>query len=251
MSDSADDQIHEASAARIQQARSEGDIAKSFELAAALQMIGALLACYLLLSNVGVWIRNWTSQSWTSAGSQLSIETSEITSQLQNLSWLTFLTLAPLMVVLLVVGVFSHWIQTGPLFLPQKAAPDLDRLGPGNWRRKVFSLQGLAFLLVGIPKMFVAVGVLGASSWYHRNQFFELASYPADVLVRNLFTLVLTIVFHVALALLIASLSDYWLRYLGHRRNLRMTDQQLRDELRMQNGDPQVRARQRESRRIS
>ena len=251
MSDSTDDQIHEASATRIQQARSEGDIAKSFELAAALQMIGALLACYLLLSNAGVWIQNWTSQSWSTAGSQLSIETSELTTQLQNLTGLTFVALAPLMLLLLIIGICSHWIQTGPLFLPQKAAPDLERLGPGNWRQKMFSLQGLAFLIVGIPKTFVALGVLGASSWYHRNQFFELASYPANVLVRNLFSLVLTIVLHVALALLIASLSDYWLRYLGHRRRLRMTDQQLRDELRMQNGDPQVRARQREFRRIS
>ena len=250
MSDSADDQIHEASATRIQQARSEGDIAKSFELAAALQMIGALLVCYLLLSNLGVWIQNWTSQVWSTAGSRISIETTELTSMLRNLTGMTFLALAPLMVLLLVIGVCSHWIQTGPVFLPQKAAPDLERLGPGNWRQKIFSLQGLAFLLVGIPKTVIAFGVLGASSWFHRNQFFELASYPADILVKQLFSLVLTIVLHVALALMFASLSDCWLRYLGHRRRLRMTDQQLRDELRMQNGDPQVRARQREFRRI-
>ena len=248
MSDSADDQIHEASATRIQQARSEGDIAKSFELAAALQMLGALVVCYLLLSNLGAWIQNWTSQIWS--GSRISIEATELTSMLRNLTGLTFLAPAPLMVLLLVIGVCSHWIQTGPVFLPQKVAPDLERLGPGNWRQKMFSLQGLACLLVGIPKAVIAFGVLAASSWFHRNQFFELASYPADMLVKQLFSLVLTIVLHVALALLFTSLSDYWLRYLGHRRRLRMTDQQLRDELRMQNGNPQVRARQREFRRI-
>lgn len=246
MTDSRDDQIHEPSATRLQQARSEGDIAKSFELAAALQMIGALLACYLLLSNVGVWIQSWTSQSWSTAGSKLSLDSSELVGQLQNLSATTLAALAPLMMLLLVIGIASHWIQTGPLFLPKKAAPDLERLGPGNWRQKMFSLQGFAFLLVGVPKTVVAFGVLGVSSWCHRNQFFEMASYPVDVLVQHLFSLVLTIVLHVALALLVASLLDYWLRYLAHRRSLHMTDQQLRDELRMQNGDPQVRARQRE-----
>ena len=80
MSDSADDQIHDPSAARLQQARSDGDIAKSFELAAALQMIGALLASYLLLSNVGDWIQNWTTQTWSMAGADLSVDASELTS---------------------------------------------------------------------------------------------------------------------------------------------------------------------------
>lgn len=250
MSDSSDDQIHDASPARLQQARRDGDIAKSFELAAALQMMGALLACYLLLSNVGTWIQNWTTQSWASAGTQLSIEAPELTSQLQNLVGLVFMTLAPLLVVLLLIGVCSHWLQTGPLFIANKAIPDVERLGPGNWKQKMFSLEGLAFLFVGLPKTAIALGVLCLSSWGHRNQFFELAGYPADVLVRNLFCLVLTIVFHVALALFLTSLADYWLRYVSHQRRLRMTDQQLRDELRMQNGDPQVRARQREFRRI-
>ena len=250
MSDSADDQIHDPSAARLQQARSDGDIAKSFELAAALQMIGALLASYLLLSNVGDWIQNWTTQTWSMAGADLSVDASELTSQMQNLIGLVLMTLAPLMVVLLIIGICSHWLQTGPLFIATKAMPDVERLGPGNWKRKMFSLEGLAFLFVGIPKTAIAFGVLCLSSWIHRNQFFELAGYPADVLVRNLFALVLTIVFHVAMALLLTSLADYWLRYLSQQRRLRMTDQQLRDELRMQNGDPQVRARQREFRRI-
>ncbi len=250
MSDSADDKIHDASASRLQQARSEGDIAKSFELAAALQMIGALLACYLLLSNVGIWIQNWTVESWSFAGTELSVEPTELTSQMQTLTGLVFMALAPLMVALLTIGIASHWIQTGPLFISKKAIPDVERLGPGNWKRKMFSLEGLAFLLVGIPKTAIAISVLCLSCWYHRSQFFELAGYPADMLVQNLFSLIVTIVFHVALALLLTSLADYWLRYVSHQRRLRMTDQQLRDELRMQNGDPQVRARQREFRRI-
>jgi len=186
MSDySADDQIHAPSAARLQQARSDGDIAKSFELAAALQMIGALLASYLLLSNIGDWIQNWTAQTWSNAGAQLTVDSSELASQMQNLIGLVLIALAPLMVVLLTIGICSHWLQTGPLFIATKAMPDVERIGPGNWKRKMFSLEGLAFLFVGVPKTVIAFGVLCLSSWIHRNQFFELAGHPADVLVRN------------------------------------------------------------------
>jgi flagellar biosynthetic protein FlhB len=70
-------------------------------------------------------------------------------------------------------------------------------------------------------------------------------------MVTKMFSLILTVTFHVALALLVTSVADYWLKFIGHQRRIRMTDQQLRDELRMQNGDPQIHARRRRMNRIS
>ena len=197
MSDSADDQIHSATPARREQARRDGDIPKSFELAAALQMIGAIVVAYMLLGQVGNWICTWADETWSVAGTNIAVEAADVTSQAQNLIGLTLAVLAPMLLLLMAVGICSHWIQTGPIFLTKKVAPDVGRLGPGSWKRKLFSLEGLALLFVGIPKTAIAFVVLGFSTWSHR-----------------------------------------------------MTDQQLRDELRTQNGDPQVRARQRNLRRV-
>ena len=250
MSESSEDQIHVATPARREQARRDGDIPKSFEMAAALQMIGAIVVSYLLLNNVGNWIRSWTMELWATAGKQTSLETAEFTSQAQHLIRVALAVLTPFMLLLMLVGVASHWAQTGPLFLTKKVVPDFERLGPGNWTRKIFSLESLALVLVGIPKMAVAFGVLGFSVWSLRNQFFQLASYSPDALVAKLFGLVLTVSFHVAFALVITSVADYWLKYLSHQSRLKMTDQQLRDELRTQNGNPQVRARQRDLQKV-
>ena len=250
MSDSADDRIHLPTPARREQAKREGDIPKSFELAAALQLIGAIAVAYLLLGGIGRRISSWTTEHWSEAGAQISINESQVTAQLQNLSGVLLYALAPLLILLMLVGIASHWIQTGPVFISNKLAPDTTRVGPGNWTRRLFSIEGMAFLIVGIPKTLVALGVLGLASWHYRFEFLQLANYPADVLVSKLFGLVLTVVIFVAFALLVTSLADYWLKYSSHQRRLRMTDQQLRDELRSQNGDPQVRSRQREMRRI-
>ena len=249
MSDSAEDQIHPATVARRQQARLDGDVPKSFELAASLQMIGALLAAYLLLGQIGNWIRGWTAETWSAAGSDLSVNTNEVTSQIQNMIGGCLAVLVPILLLLLLVGVASHWIQTGPMFLSKRISPDPSRLGVGNWKRQVFSISTLAFLFVGIPKSLIAGVVVCLSSWIHRNEFFALANFPTDTMVEKLFALILTITFHVAFALLLASAADYWLKFTSYQRRIRMTDQQLRDELRMQNGDPQIRARQRQIRR--
>ncbi len=245
MSEDIDDQIHLATPARIQQAREEGDIPKSFELASAVQMIGALIVAYVLFGQLGAWLQSFTTETWSNAGSNLSVSADDFSAQLQGLSNGLFSVLAPIFLMLLIFGIGSHWLQTGPVFLPKKVSPDVTRLGMGNWRRQFFSIATWAHLVVGLPKTIIAFVILGISVWFHRNHFFVLSNYPFDMMISKMFSLIMTVTFHVALGLLIASAADYWLKHLGHQRRIRMSDQQLRDELRMQTGDPQVRARQR------
>jgi flagellar biosynthesis protein FlhB len=251
VSDSAEDRIHVATPARQQQARREGDVPKSFELAAAVQMIGAITVAYLFLGQIGQWMQAWTTQTWSSAGANLSVEASDVTAQIQTAIFLSIRVIGPMMVLLMLVGIASHWLQTGPLFVSDRVIPDPTRLASGNWNRQIFSLGNLALLVVGIPKTLIAFGVLVSSSWIHRNDFFMLSNGPADSMVGMMFSLILTITFHVAFALLITSAADYWLKLASYQRRIRMTDQQLRDELRMQNGDPQIRARRRQLNRVS
>ena len=251
MSDSAEDRVHAATPARREQARRDGDVTKSYELAAAIQMIGAIVVAFLLFGQIGQWVRSWTTQSWSEAGAQVSVETTQITGQLQTIILASLSMLAPMLLLLMLIGVASHWFQTGPMFLTQKIAPDPTRLASGNWKRQIFSLSSIAFLIVGIPKALVAGLVLVASCWIHRSDFFALANFPVDTMVAKLFSLVLTVILYVASSLLVTSVVDYWLKYVSYQRRIRMSDQQLRDELRMQNGDPQVRAQQQRMSRVS
>lgn len=251
MSESTGDRVHVATPTRRQQARRDGDVAKSFEFAAAIQMIGAIAAAFLLLGNVGHWMRSWTAETWSKAGTKLSVESADFTDQIQSTMIGSIGVLVPLMVLLLLVAIASHWLQTGPMFLSGRVAPDPSRLASGSWKRHVFSLSSLAFVIVGIPKTLIAATALAASAWFHRNDFFALANYPVDTMVEQMFSLILTVTFHVAFVLLITSAADYWLKFVSHQRRIRMTDQQLRDELRMQNGDPQIHARHRRMNRVS
>lgn len=251
MSDSPEDQIHVPTPTRREQARRDGDIPKSFELAAALQMIGALVAAYILLGSVGRWLRTWTTNTWSEAGAKLTVSPAEFNEQLQTTINSAAGTLLPIMAAMMLIGIASHWLQTGPLFLFKRVAPDISRLGPGHWKQQLFSISSLAHLLVGVPKLVVAITAFFASVWFQRSELVLLANYPVDTMLDKMFLLISSTTFHVALALLATSGIDFWLKLVGHQRRLRMTDQQLRDEMRMQNGDPQTRNRQREMRRVA
>ena len=97
MSDSREDQIHAPTPTRREQARREGDIPKSFELAAAIQMLGALALAYLVLGGLGRRIRLWTTETWSEAGSRLSISSADFTEQVQSTTNAMVSSLAPLL----------------------------------------------------------------------------------------------------------------------------------------------------------
>ncbi len=249
MSESNGDQIHAASPTRRERARREGDFAKSYELSAAVQMVGVLLVAYLLFDQVGNWLQYSTTEIWSNHQVLTSAQPSDITGMLSKLIFSSLGALVPLLVLFMLVGFASHWVQTGPVFLANKVTPDLARLAPTHWSKRLFSLGTLAFPLVGFPKTVLAAVVAAASCWINREQFFELGMYSADQMVQKMFFLVLQVCSHVAALLLLASVLDYGLKYLSFQKRIRMSDQELRDEVRSQNGDPRVAAQRQEQRR--
>jgi len=63
---------------------------------------------------------------------------------------------------------------------------------------------------------------------------------PLDQMGPGIASVLMQITFHVGLVLLASSAVDYWMHYLGFEKRIRMTDQELRDEIRAQDGDPLV-----------
>ncbi len=238
MSENSDDQIHPATPARQETARRDGDFAKSFELATAVQMLGALLVAYLLFGPLAIWVQQATIKIWSRPISLSEIGLTESCEQVQEFIFSSMLVAAPIGLLLIGIGLVSHWCQTGPIFLSSKPVPDLSRLAPTHWFQRLFSLSTLATLLMGVPKTILAIGVMVASCWFNRQSFLELGLLPGDQILGAIFQLVLLVSCHVVGVLLIGSALDYGFKYLSFQQRIMMTDQQLRDEARMQNGNP-------------
>ncbi len=245
MSEFSGDPVHPASPARREQARRDGDHAKSHELAAAVQMIGAIGVAYLTFGPLAGWLRLWTMKIWSPSAALTKMNASDVSSQLSSLVFSSLSVLVPIAALMFLVGVASHWCQTGPVFLTKPIAPDATRLAPGRWFGRIFSLSTLAFPLIGLPKSLLAVVVMVVSCWINRELFFGLGSYPAEMFAQQLFSIVLLVSSHVAITLFLASGLDFAMKYVSFQQRIRMTDQQLRDETRMQNGDPQISSQRR------
>lgn len=159
------------------------------------------------------------------------------------------LVVGPLMLAAAVVGAFSQVVQVGFVVSGEPLAPRLDRINPLSGLRRIFSRRALVDLLRSVAK----VGVVG---WIaYREVRAALATLPglinaplgdAVVLVGQV---VLRTGFWIGGALLLVAGADYLFQRSDHERQLRMSRQELKEEFKQTEGDPQLKARIRQRQR--
>ena len=227
---------------RLQQARASGDIPKSAELAASLSMLGAIGAAYLTFSNISEWLQRSTTDLW-STNQAAKFSSDAMVHQMQSLLFDLAGVLLPFMAAIVLISIAANWIQTGPVWIPSKAVPDVSNLGLGKWKQKFGLLNLFGIGGLGLPKIAIGLAVMLFGTWYQRGALFALANMPAEALVPRLFSIVALVSLQVAGTLAILGVFDFGLQWMANRRRLQMSNQEIREEVRSQGGDSVNRVR--------
>jgi flagellar biosynthetic protein FlhB len=226
-------------------ARQRGYVAKSHDLAfAAVFLAGALfvlLGGRELLGALGEYAQQQLSSPMQSlAGADAARD-----------AWYGSLSLigpslALLCGVLLCVAVVSHLLQTGFQPQPQRLAPDLSRFQPMATAARMFSGGTAAQQLLSVLKLALVLGVAAWALWDQRERILTLGSSTAAALAGSLIEIITGILLKVGGALLIVGAADYGFQRWRYELSLRMTPEEMREEMRNQNGDPAVQRRRRQ-----
>ena len=238
------DKSHEATPHRRQQAREEGQVARSQDLASAVLLLGAVLLVMAYATTIAETLGRYTVRqlggpAWLSASSNTA--TSEFTVALQGLA--TVVT--PVLGLLLALAVIVNVGQTGWLFLPKKLAFDINRVNPWKGLQRLFSLVNLVRLSFGIFKVLVVSVVAVWSLWSEHEAILSLAALPVREIAAFVFQMTVWTTLKIAGALLVLAILDYAFQRWKHDQDLRMTDQEIREEMKNLQGDPQILARRR------
>ena len=239
MSDHQDQRIHPASPIKLQSLHKEGERAKSQALAAAIQLLGAMLVAFICFPSVAVWIKELTADTWTRP---LLIELTHsetgwqnpIYGLMQKIGSQLAVVLLPVGLAMLGWGVLAHWLQSGPVFLPAKMRPQWARLSPASWLQRTFAWKHVGGQWLSFPQLTMAVVSMVISCWYFQADFWGLGNLPANEMTDALFRLVLKVGSLVAGTLIAVSCLDYWIKHHAFQQEIQMTDEELREEARTQ-----------------
>lgn len=148
----------------------------------------------------------------------------------------------PILIVL--IGIMAaSWIQNGFLFTSGPLAWDLNKLNPLSGLKRMFSLNGLVELVKGLVKMSIIAAIVGVALWpkFRAPDRFTFQS-PAQM-VRDIFDLTVLILMTIVAVQIIVALADYLYQRWNYNRQLRMTKQEVKEEYKQMEGDPQIKAR--------
>ena len=246
--DSGGDKSQDATPHRRQQAREEGHIAKSQDLAsAALLLVGSIgLLSFgrgLAQAFSAFFTEQLGGEAWIKADQQFLVF------QWHRTFAIFGKELLPIFGVLLFAGIAANIFQVGFLFLPEKLAPDITRLDPLQGIGRIFSLTNLMRLVMGLLKM-TLVGVIAyVAVQSDRDRILSLAAMAVPQIAATLPGIILWTSIKIAVALFLLAVFDYAFQWWKNEQDLRMTTQEVREEMKNLEGNPQMTARRKQVQR--
>lgn len=153
--------------------------------------------------------------------------------------------LLPILGLLMLTAIAVNLVQVGFLFLPEKLSFDFSRLSLVKGFGRLFSMASAARLGFGLFKILVIAAVAFAALYGERETILGLTALPVPRIAVYLAEILLWTSLKVGLALLLLALLDYAFQRWKHEEDLKMTPQEVREEMKNLEGDPQVAAQRR------
>ncbi len=244
MADQAGEKSQEATQHRRDQAREQGQVAYSQDLGSA----ALLIASILLLRSYGGEIINTAGhfmRHQLSTVGPLSVESSELAALSQTLLSTVGMTVLPVVGLLALTGVLSSVFQVGFLFVPERLMPDISRLSPLSGFKRIVSLSGAMKLGFGMFKVTIVASVATIVLYTRYEEVLYASTLSIYELGPFILDLALTAALWVGIALFALALFDFAYQKWKHDQDLRMTQQEVVDEMKNLQGDPQIIARRR------
>lgn len=244
----ATEKTEKATPRRRQEAREKGQVAKSGDIAPAFIVLGvfSLLGIFgvqLLQTLMAIFRRDLTEYvHWSVTGDSVRLIMTEML-------WETAKILLPVFGLVLFLAIGSNLVQIGVLFTAHPLKMDLNRLNPVEGFKRIFSLRALVEFAKSLLKFVVITVAVGWVIWAEREQLIRLAQWSVGETLGYVGSMVLKMGLTAGALLLFLAVLDYFYQRYDYEKKLRMSKQEVKDELKRTEGDPLVRSRIRERQR--
>ncbi len=244
MAEESDDseKTEEPTAQRREDFRKQGQVAQTKELATVLMLFGATLLIWAL----GKFFFTQIAEIFTRSFQDYIVTAArgaDYKPALMFMGQKMAMILLPVFALVFVIGIASSIFQIGFLTTSEPLEPNLNKINPVNGFKRIFSLQSLVEGLKAIFKMTVigaiVYGIL--KSEMVRTPF--LIHFSISDLIQYFGDISFRIIFGVATGMAFLALLDYGFQRWDLEKKMRMTKQEIKEEVKTREGDPQIKAR--------
>ena len=235
-----EDRTEKATPKRREEARNRGQVARSQEINTGFSLLGL----FVLLSAFGASTYEALAalmvESFTKAGPETTINANTAWALMMDLMFTGLRILAPYLLGAMVIGVVASVVQVRPRLLASGLKPNFQALSPKSGIKRIFSLRSL----VNLVKDLVKIAIVGTVTWIVlRGQAESLAMLMgADprTTLGVVGGLILKLGYFGAAAYLVMAAADFGYQRWQHEKDMRMTKEEVKREMKEQDVSPEV-----------
>lgn len=230
---------------RKEDVKKKGQVPRSHELNSVLGLLAAVIILRTTGGNLFTQItglmgnnfRNLTANDWTAAS---------ITSYGTNLGMTFLAAMAPLFGALMIIGVAGSYSQGGLILTFKPMLPDFSRINPGKGFKRIFSKRALLEFVKSILKLGIVGFIVYQTFQDKYPQIVSLSGSDLRGAAGVIANVGLDILLKAGFALMAVAAMDYAYQRWEFQKNLKMTKEEVKEELRQSEGDPKIKSKLRQ-----
>ncbi len=239
---SAQERTEQATPKRIQQAREKGQVARSRELATTALLLAAAVGFAASGAGMVDGMTRVMRESFVLSSPELLYGVSPLASLLDAiLSTLGRLT--PFFLLVMLAAVLAPLALSGWSFSVAALAFKWDKLDPIKGMQRVFSLNGLMELGKAFGKFVLVTGTTVLMLWLGMDEFLAVSAAGIEPAMTHTVSLVVTGFALLGAATIVIALVDVPFQLWNHARRMKMSKQDVKEELKETEGKPEVKSR--------
>ena len=246
MADDFGDKTEAPTPRRREEAREQGNIARSPDLTSAVLLLAVLVLLDWYGPGLVGALRSYMAEM-LSPESLRQFGSDSAMAEVMLALRLVARALAPVLIGILIVAILVNVLQVGLFFSFKRIQPRLSSLNPLKGLSKIFSgRDGLVHLMMSLLKLILVV-MVAYLAIHGKLALILSAQQLSFVQIFGLGTgIVYSIGLRIGAVLLILAIIDYSYQRWRNEQQLKMSKQEIKEEMRRMEGDPQIKSRRRQ-----
>lgn len=247
----AEERTEKATPKKRQDIKKKGQVFQSKDLTAAAVILVSVLAINAMLPFILSTAENFIKDIFT-----IYVRDYEDLYTVVNLqSFFVFIlgtalkVITPLLILIVATGLLITYGQVGFIFTGETLGFKLERINPLEGFKRIFSTKGIIELGKALLKILLIGYVVYSTIRLQINMLPQLLDMSVIDIVNYLDSALVSIGLKAGMLILAISVLDYFYQWWDFERSIKMTKQEVKDEVREMEGNPQVKSKIREKQR--
>ncbi len=245
------EKTEEPTSKKLEDARKEGQVAKSKEITNAVELLMLFLVLKFWTGFLGESFVGVFQNIYTQIPEYIKLYDGYLQSItfraifIRVMAWL-LLMIGPILILGFLVAFITDVVQVKWRPTSKPLQPKFNKLNPINGFKRIISLNSLVELIKAIAK--IGIIIYAVYSYLKKNApsiflLYDLSLNQAIVQIGNL---IVNLGFRISIFYALIAIADWIYQKVKFKNDMKMTKQEVKDEYKNQEGDPQVKAKQRQ-----